>query len=274
MEKMIETIKTNFLEKFLSALIEWGPDLILALITLFAGLWLIRFVMRSFEKFMEVRSVDSTLKPFIVTLLTFFLKLMLFLAVASQIGIKTTSFIAVLGAAGLAIGLAMQGALGNFAAGVLILIFRPFKVGDIIESQGIMGKVKEVSVFVTILETQDLKTVILPNGPLLGGNISNYSQNGNLRIDIKFLIRYGDDIDKAKKLISETIKRPEYILKKPDPKVVVSDLTSNNIECTAMVYVLPDHYWESQWAIKAEIVKSLEAAGFRHPQEETSTGRN
>jgi small conductance mechanosensitive channel len=270
MDKFYESLKTNFLDKIILALTEWGPNLLLAILTLILGLWLIRILMRSFERFLENRSVDNTLKPFLITLITFLLKMMLFLAVAGQIGIKTTSFIAVLGAAGLAIGLAMQGALGNFAAGVLILVFRPFKVGDIIESQGIIGRVKEVSVFVTIVETNDLKTIILPNGPLLGGNISNYSQTGNLRVEIKFLIHYGDDIEKAKTLVEDLLKTKGFSDLQPAPKVVVSELTNNNIECTAMVYVLPSEYWEAQWYFRGEIVKTLEDAGFRHPHAENN----
>ncbi|MGE5355465.1 MAG: mechanosensitive ion channel family protein [Deltaproteobacteria bacterium] len=265
MEKFYESLKINFLDKAITALTEWGPNLVLAIVTLLGGLWLIKIVMRSFEKFLENRSVDNTLKPFLITLITFLLKMMLFLAVAGQIGIKTTSFIAVLGAAGLAIGLAMQGALGNFAAGVLILVFRPFKVGDFIESQGILGKVKEVSVFVTVLETNDLKTVILPNGPLLGGNISNYSQTGNLRAEIKFLIHYGDDFVKARQLVTGIMKTSNYALKNPEPMVVVSELSNYNIECTAMVYVLPSDYFDAQWYFRGEIVRVLEEAGFRHP---------
>ncbi len=262
MEEILNKLQVNYSEKIVKLLTDWGPNLILALIILFAGLWLIKFIIRSTRQFLEIKAIDPTLRPFFSTLIEFLLKLMLFLLVASQIGIKTTSFIAILGAAGLAVGLALQGALANFAAGVLILIFRPFKVGDIIETQNVTGIVKEVSLFVTILKTNDLKTIILPNGPLLGGNISNYSTNNIIRIEVRFYIRYGDNIDLAHKAVSESIKNCKLILENPKPSIIISELSNINIECKVLAFTNYRTYWDAQNEIRKLIIDSLEKAGL------------
>jgi len=268
MEDIITTIKTNFLGQIGSLLGEWGPKFVMAIITLLIGLWIIRMIMKAVGRIMETKHVDSTLRPFLITLLTFLLKVMLFLAVAAQIGIKTTSFIALLGAIGLAIGMAMQGALGNFAAGVLLLIFRPFKVGDLIEAQGELGFVKELSVFVTIIETFQNKTVVIPNGPLLGGNIINYSQKGNVRADIPFAIRYGSDVDKAKEIVLNVLKNSKYVLQDPAPSVYVTELTNTNIQLTALPFTTVENYWDVFWGLRGEIVKALGNAGYEAPFEQ------
>lgn len=268
MEEMITTLKTNFLGKIADTLGEWGPKFVMAIITLLIGLWIIRLIMKGIGKLMDTRHLDPTLKPFLLTLLTFLLKVMLFLAVAAQIGVQTTSFIAILGALGLAIGMAMQGALGNFAAGVLLLIFRPYKVGDLIEAQGELGFVKELSVFVTIIETFQNKTVVIPNGPLLGGNIINYSQKGNVRADIPFAIRYGSDVEKAKDIVLNVLKSSKYVLEDPAPSVYVTELTNTNIQLTALPFTTVENYWDVFWGLRGEIVKALGDAGYEAPYEQ------
>lgn len=268
MEEIITTLKTNFIGKIGGALGEWGPKFVMAIITLLIGLWIIRLVMKGIGKVMDTKHLDPTLKPFLLTLLTFLLKVMLFLAVAAQIGVQTTSFIAILGALGLAIGMAMQGALGNFAAGVLLLIFRPYKVGDLIEAQGELGFVKELSVFVTIIETFQNKTVVIPNGPLLGGNIINYSQKGNVRADIPFAIRYGSDVEKAKDIVLNVLKSSKYVLEDPAPSVYVTELTNTNIQLTALPFTTVENYWDVFWGLRGEIVKALGDAGYEAPYEQ------
>jgi len=268
MEDMITTLKTNFIGKIADTLGEWGPKFVMAIITLLIGLWIIRMVMKAIGKIMDTKHMDPTLKPFLITLITFLLKVMLFLAVATQIGVETTSFIAILGALGLAIGMAMQGALGNFAAGVLLLIFRPYKVGDLIEAQGELGFVKELSVFVTIIETFQNKTVVIPNGPLLAANIINYSQKGNVRADIPFAIRYGSDIEKAKSIVLDVLKSSKYVLEDPAPSVYVTELTNTNIQLTALPFTTVENYWEVFWGLRGEIVKALGDAGYEAPYEQ------
>ena len=267
MKDIYFTLKEQFLGKIAESLGEWGPKVVMAIITLIIGLWIIRVLVKYIGRLLEIKHVDGTLRPFIITLITFLLKVMLFLAVAAQIGIETTSFIAFLGALGLAIGMAMQGALGNFAAGVLLLIFRPFKVGDLIEAQGELGFVKELSVFVTVIETFQNKTVVIPNGPLLAGNIINYSKKGSIRADIPFAIRYGADIDKAKRIVMDIMKESPYVLDDPAPSVYVTDLTNNNIKLLALPFTTVENYWDVFWGLRGKIVKRLGEAGFEAPYE-------
>ncbi len=266
--EIIDTLKSTFVEKLGGSLGEWGPKLVMAIITLLIGLWIIKAIMRAVGRLMETRHIDATLRPFILTLVGFLLKVMLFIAVAGQVGVETTSFIAVLGMLGLAIGMALQGALGNFAAGVLLLIFRPYKVGDLIEVQGELGFVKELSVLVTVLETFQNKTVIVPNGPLFAGNIVNYSKKGSVRSDIPFAIRYGADIEKAKSIVMDVLTSSDKVLKDPAPSVYVTELTNNNIQLTALPFSTVEDYWDVFWGLRGEIAKRLGEAGYEAPFEQ------
>ena len=184
--------------------LEYAPKLALAIITLFIGLLIIRGISKVLLASMTKSKVDPTLIPFINSLVTWILKILLFISVASMIGIATTSFIAVLGAAGLAIGLALQGSLANFAGGVLIMIFKPYKCGDLIESQGHLGVVKEVQIFNTILTSPEHKQVIIPNGSVSNGSIVNYTAEGKIRVDLTIGIAYDADIEKAKAVIKKS----------------------------------------------------------------------
>lgn len=259
---------SNFLAQLTDFAYEYGPKLLGAILTLLIGLWIIRMAMKAVGRLFDKRSIDSTLQPFLITLLTFLLKAMLFIAVASQVGIATTSFIALLGALGLAIGMGLQGTLGNFASGVLLLIFRPFKVGDLIEVQGELGFVQELSVFVTVIKTFQNKTVFIPNGPLLGGNIKNFSKEGNVRADIPFAIRYGSDVDKAKEIVLNILKNSPIVLQDPMPSVYVTNLSTSNIELMALPYTTIEDYWDVFWGLRGEIVKQLGKAGFEAPFEQ------
>ena len=267
MNTIYETLKSNFFGEIAKLLGQYGPKLLMSLVTLLIGLWIIKILVKSLSKFISNRHIDESLRPFLITLFDFLLKITLFLAVAAQIGVKTTSFLAILGAAGLAVGLALQGSLANFAAGVLILIFKPYKVGDLIETQDQIGFVKEISVFVTKLETFQLKTAIIPNGPLLGGNIINYSENGKIRADINFAIRYGEDIDKAKSIVQNIMDSSQYVLKDPASSVYVSELTNENVQFTALAFTTVEDYWEVYWGLKEKIVKELGGAGYDVPFE-------
>lgn len=247
---------------------EYGPKILGAIVTLIIGMWIIRMAMKGVGKIFDKKEVDKTLQPFLLTLIGFTLKAVLFVAVAGQLGIQSASFIALLGAAGLAIGMAVQGALGNFAAGVLLLIFRPYKKGDLIEAQGELGFVKELSVFVTEIETFQNKTVFIPNGPLLGGNIKNYSKIGNVRADFNFAINYGSDVEKAKEIALNVLKNSPLVLQDPAPSVYVSELTNSNIQFVALPYTTVADYWDVYWGMREEIVKALGAAGYDAPHEQ------
>ncbi len=260
-----ETLKDSFVDNLGGQLSAWGPRLITGIITLLVGLFLIRKLVKLIGKALERRKIDDTLKPFLITLSAFALKLMLFIAVAGQIGIETTSFIAVLGAAGLAIGMAFQGSLSNFAGGVLLLVFRPFKVGDLIEAQGELGFVKEISVFVTVIETFQNKTVIIPNAPLAGGNIVNYSRKGNVRADFNFAVRYEADADQARELALKVLESSALVLQDPKPSVYISELSENSVILTALPYTTVENYWDVHWGMRGEIKKALGEAGFQAP---------
>lgn len=258
------------MEDFLSSLISeggklaatWGPKVLGALATLVIGSWIIRIAIRGIEKLLNNRHVDETLRPFIRTLILFGLYAMLFITVASMVGIETTSFVAILGAAGLAVGLALQGSLQNLAGGVMILLFRPFKVGDLIESADGFGFVKEISVFVTFLETFQNKTVIVPNSNLSSGTVTNYSTKGNIRADIPFAVRYDADTDKAAEVVLNVLKKSDKVLETPAPSVYTTDLGENGVKMVALPFTTIEDYWDVFWGLRGEIKKALGEAGF------------
>lgn len=223
--------------------LQFGPGFLLAIVTLVVGLWAIKFVTNIFSKGMEKSKVEISLQKFLVSLISVLLKVLLLISVASMIGIETTSFIAILGAAGLAVGLALQGSLANFAGGVLVLLFKPYKVGDFINAQGVTGTVTEIQVFNTVLKTPDNKTIIVPNGAISNGVITNFSTETTRRVDMTFGIGYSDDIRKAKDILKKLIGNDERILKDPEPLVVVSELADSSVNFTVRVWCNAADYW-------------------------------
>ena len=187
------------------------------------------------------------------------------LAALGQLGIQTTSFIAVIGAAGLAIGLALQGSLSNFAAGFLMIIFRPFKVGDYIEGAGVAGTVETIHIFTTQLLTPDNKTVIIPNASLTADNITNYSAKGTRRVDFVFGIGYGDDIDKAKKIMADILAKDERIFKDPVPKIALVELADSSVNFVVRPWVKVEDYWDVYFDTTENIKKSFDAEGISIP---------
>lgn len=221
----------------------YGPPLALALVTLFVGLWVIGAVCRGVDAGFERSGMETTLRSFLNSMISIGLKVLLVISVASMVGIETTSFIAVLGAAGLAVGLALQGSLANFAGGVLILIFRPYKVGDFIDAAGVAGVVKRIEIFSTVLTTPDNKTIIVPNGAVSNGAITNFSTQDTRRVDIVFGIGYDDDLKKAKQVLSDLIEADERILKDPEPQIVISNLGDSSVDITTRSWVNAADYW-------------------------------
>ena len=224
--------------------ITYAPKFLLAILFLIIGLRIISFLMKMLNKGMSKRGTDETLRPFVLSLLGWVLKIMLFISVIQMLGVATTSFIAVLGAAGLAIGLAFQGTLANFAGGALLLVFKPYKVGDLIEAQGQLGVVKEIQIFTTILLNPQNKTIILPNGAVSNGDITNYTREGKLRVDLTVGIAYESDIRKAKDVLMATMEKDEKILKDPPPFVGVSELADSSINLAVRPWATPEHYWD------------------------------
>jgi small conductance mechanosensitive channel len=255
----------TFMTKGIELVMIYAPKLILAIITLVVGLWLIGLITKVTKKSMEKTKADKTLIPFITNLLSWGLKLLLFISVASMVGIATTSFIAVLGAAGLAIGLALQGSLGNFAGGVLILIFKPYNVGDLIEAQGHLGVVKEVQIFNTILLTPDNKRVIIPNGAVSNGAVVNYSAEGLLRVDLVIGIAYESDIPKAKEVLYKAMADHELVLQDPQSTVAVSELADSSVNLVVRPWCKASDYWQVYFDITEAAKVDLEESGITIP---------
>jgi len=254
-----------YVDQGISLAMVYGPKLILAILTLVIGLWIINSFTRVLEKGFERSAMELTLAKFLKNFVNTGLKALLLISVASMVGIETTSFIAVLGAAGLAVGLALQGSLGNFAGGVLILLFKPFKVGDFIEAQGQMGTVKGIEIFNTIMTTGDNKTIIIPNGGLSNGTIVNFSRQETRRVDIVFGIGYDDDLKKAKEILTALITNDERILKDPAPLVVISSLGDSSVNITTRSWVQAGDYWGVYFDLMENTKLAFDDAGVSIP---------
>lgn len=219
----------EYLQQFLKVLIEYSPRFISAILILFIGLYVIRFCNRMVRKVMIQRQVDPTLSKFLADIVLWVFRVLLFVTFISKLGIETTSFVAILGAAGLAVGLSLQGSLSNFAGGMLIILFKPFRVGDAIEAQGVAGTVSEIQIFVTKLINGNNQTIFVPNGALSNGTIINYSLQGIRRADFIFSLSYETDIKTAKDIVMKVMENHPNVLKNPAPEVVVKTLTDTAI---------------------------------------------
>jgi small conductance mechanosensitive channel len=221
----------------------YGPKLLLAILTLFLGLWFIRLVHRGIDRGMDRAGVEATLQRFLLSLTNVVLKGILFISVFSMIGVETTSLIAMLGAAGLAVGLALQGSLANFAGGMLILFFKPFEVGDVIEAQGHLGRVYEIQIFNTILKTLDNQRVIIPNGMLSNDCIKNVFVEATRRVDLTFGVSYDDDVAKVRRVLEEVIAADDRILASPEHEIFMSAHADSSINFLVRVWVDSEVYW-------------------------------
>jgi len=261
-----------WMQKLIELLTVWGPKVLLALVLLVVGLIIINRLVRLMRRLLKKRDIDPTLIPFLTGLVNILLKVMLIISVIDIVGIKTTSFVAILGAAGLAIGLALQGSLGNFAGGVLIIIFKPYKVGDYIEGQGEAGTVKSIQIFNTVLTTPDNVTKIIPNGPMSSGNISNYSTQDNRRLDLVYGISYDDDLQKAKNVLTEMAGSDSRIFKDPAPFIAVKELADSSVNLLVRVWCKKEDYWDINfdWQNDVKLRFDKEGLTFPFPQREIS----
>jgi small conductance mechanosensitive channel len=214
---------------------------------------------------MNKRDVDESLKPFFISLINVTLKALLVISVMGMLGIEMTSFIAILGAAGLAVGMALSGTLQNFAGGVMILIFKPFKVGDFIDAQGHMGSVKEIQIFNTILTTPDNKTIIIPNGGLSTSSMTNFSTQETRRVDFVFGIGYGDDLNKAKQIIKDIVNNDSRVLKDPEAFVRMSEMADSSVNITTRIWVKPEHYWDVYFDTMEAVYEAYNSNGINIP---------
>ena len=251
-------------EAWLPVALQYGAQVTLALLTFLFGWWLINTLTAKVSSLLQRRQVDPTLHGFIGSLASVVLKVLLLVSVASMIGVETTSFIAVIGAAGLAIGLALQGSLANFAGGVLILLFRPFRVGEWIEAQGIAGTVNSIQIFHTVLKTGDNKTVVVPNGALSNGHITNFSREPRRRADINIGIDYSSDIKLARQILLEIAEDPR-VLREPEPVVFVTGLGDSSVNLSLRVWVATADFWPVTFSFTEQAKERLTEAGIGIP---------
>ena len=241
------------------------PKIVTAIAVLVIGLWVIKFIVRGFKKTSARSKMDDSLQRFLASLFSISLKVLLLVSVVSMLGVETTSFIAVLGAAGLAVGFALQGSLSNFAGGVLILIFKPFKVGDFIEGAGHAGSVYAIEVLNTTLKTPDNKTIIIPNGELSGNSIINYSKEERRRVDFTFGIGYNDDMKKAKEIIKSIVDKDTRVLKDPEPFIAIGNLGDSSVDITVRVWVEAVNYWAVHFDTTEAVKAEFDAQGISIP---------
>lgn len=256
---------SNLLAKVYELLTVYGLKVVAAIVIFIVGRWVAKAVANFIKRMMTKSKTDETLVKFVGSLSYIALLAFVIIAALNQLGIQTTSFIAILGAAGLAIGLALQGSLGNFAAGVLMIIFKPFKVGDFIEGAGVAGTVEEIQIFTTQLATPDNKTIIVPNAKMTGDNITNYSAKGTRRVELVFGIGYGDDIDKARQVIEGVISQDDRVLEDPAPAVVVSELADSSVNFKVRAWTSADDYWGFYFDTTEKVKKQFDAEGISIP---------
>lgn len=255
----------NYLIMAQDYIIQYGIQVIEALLILIIGLWAAKLITRGFNNTLNRKDVDPTLTKFFTAMVRIALITFVVIAAIHQAGIETMSFVAVLGGAGLAVGLALQGSLSNFASGVMLIIFKPIKVGDFIEGGGISGKVEEIGIFVTTLTSPDNKVIYVPNTKLASDNIVNYSKNDTRRVDMVFGIGYGEDINKAKNTISQVLKENPNIFSDPTPTVTVMELADSSVNFAVRPWCKTEHYWDVYFDITEKIKKRFDEVNIEIP---------
>lgn len=254
-----------WIEKGIDFIITYGPKLIGAILIFIIGSWVVNKIIGASRKAMSKSKYDESLQRFLLNLASWALKIFLIIIVISQLGVNVTTFAAVLAAAGLAVGLALQGSLSNFAGGVLIMIFRPYKIGDLIEAQGVLGAVKEIEIFTTKLITPQNKLAIVPNGAMANGNIINYTAEGKIRVDIEIGVDYGADIKKTKEVLMSVLTSNDKVLQEPAPSVNVSELADSSINLAVRPFAKPEHYWDVYFSTVEDCKVALDKAGIEIP---------
>jgi small conductance mechanosensitive channel len=262
-------IPTDAASKWMIKLKETGmdfaPKLISALLVLIVGLWLIKIIGKLIGKFMNARHYDASLQTFLISFFKVTMNILLIITVASMLGVNTTSFAALIAGAGIAIGAALNGSLGNFAGGVMMLVFKPFKLGDLVEAQGITGNIAEMGIFNTVMLTPDHKTVILPNGPLSTGIITNFTTAGYLRVDLEFAIAPDVHIDKARQAAIIAMQSHAKVLKDPSPEVAVLKVGDGMVKLAIRPYCLQADYWDVYFNVQELVKNAWDAAQISAP---------
>ncbi|WP_138432237.1 mechanosensitive ion channel family protein [Winogradskyella algicola] len=255
----------KWIDEGYNLIIEFAPKVLAAILIWIIGSWIIKMTMRGIKKAMTKANYDDSLKKFLLNLISWIFKIVLILVVLGTVGVETTSFAAVLAAAGLAVGMALQGSLGNFAGGVLIMIFKPFKIGDLIEAQGEIGVVKEIEIFTTKLTGLSNKEIIIPNGALSNGNIINYTTEGTRRVDLVFGVSYDADIKQTKEVLMNVLTSHPKVLKEPDPAVTVIELADSSVNFAVRPWCKTEHYWDVYFDVTENAKEALDTAGIEIP---------
>jgi small conductance mechanosensitive channel len=245
--------------------VNYGMKALGALVILVLGLWVAKQIKKMVVKLMHRSKVDPTLISFVASLAHVTMQVFVIIAALEKLDVKTTSFVAILGAAGLAVGLALQGSLANFAAGVLMIIFKPFKVGEVVEAGGVLGTVREIGIFTTVIDTLDNRKTIVPNGKLTSDNITNYSANNTRRVDLVAGISYGDDIDKARTAIQVALAEVPGILETPAPDILVSAMADSSVNFAVRPWCKPADYWGVYFGVTEAIKKRFDAENITIP---------
>ncbi|WP_298498309.1 mechanosensitive ion channel domain-containing protein [uncultured Algibacter sp.] len=258
----LESINT---QKWIELGTDYGLKVIGAIVIWIIGSWIIKKIRNGIAKVMAKQNYDESLQKFLLNLIGWILKILLILTILANLGIETTSFAAILAAAGLAIGMALQGSLANFAGGVLLMIFKPIKIGDLIEAQGELGVVKEIEIFTTKIVTPTNKEVIIPNAALSNGNITNYTTEGKLRVDLTIGVSYDADIKQTKEVLMKVLTDNPQVLKDPAPSVNVSELADSSVNFAVRPFATVADYWDVYFGTIEKCKLALDAAGIEIP---------
>ncbi|QBG47952.1 mechanosensitive ion channel [Verrucomicrobia bacterium S94] len=256
---------TGLQEQIIELAIAWGTRILGFILILIVGMWLAKLLKGLVVKAMDKKGVDVTLTKFVASLVHMALKVFVVIAALGQLNVQTASFVAVLGAAGLAVGLALQGSLSNFASGVLMIIFKPIKVGDFVEGGGAMGGVEEIGIFTTILKSPDNKKLIVPNSAIMSGVITNFNANGIRRVDLTAGIGYGDNIDKAKEILEGILAADDRVLKDPAPQVAVVEMADSSVNLVVRPWCKGEDYWGVYFDTTEAIKKTFDEQGISIP---------
>lgn len=251
------------ISNLMTLLVEWAPKLIGAILVLIIGLWIVGKITNVISKSMEKSGLDRDIVPFLTSMINVLLKIMLLISVAGMVGIETTAFVGLLAAGGLAIGMALQGTLGHFASGVLILIFKPYRVGDLVDLQGQVGTVKEIQVFNTIIDSLENKKVIIPNGIATSGIMTNLSATEHLRVDLNIAMPYEEDFDKVQKIVLNALKSTPHVLDSPAPVVEIEKFDAHNVLLAVRPHAKCDNYWDVYFGSYRNIKAALGEANIK-----------
>ena len=255
----------GWVDKGIDFAVEYGPKVLGAILIYLIGSWIVGRIVRALRRVMKRLNYEESLQRFLMNLISWGLRIVLILLVVSALGVDVTMFAAILAAAGLAVGLALQGSLSNFAGGVLVMIFKPFRLGDLVETQGVLGVVKDIDILNTKLITPQNKLAIIPNGPIANGNIINYTAEGKMRVDTVIGVGYGEDIKKTKEVLLEVLTSNPQVLKDPAPSVNVLELADSSVNFAVRPFCKPEDYWDVYFATYEGCKIALDKAGIEIP---------